>query len=170
MITNCENFPYTIELAQQIVNALKVLSFMVQDNMWNYHILYVPYNRNRPRKKSFANYLLCHSSGENFCDSGTLIYKNSGRDKKCKKTIANASRFAKFMNFSSADNSRYTVHAVCIVMKFLSLTVYGIPCTYMLYFYVFMSLSISLSHTIFIIYIMFTFCMLNKCLCKFNEN
>ena len=56
----------------------------------------IPYNGNRPRKKSFANCLLCRSSRENFRDSGNLIHKNSGRDKKCKKTFANASRFAKF--------------------------------------------------------------------------
>ena len=56
----------------------------------------LPYNGNRPRKKSFANCLLCRSSRENFRDSGNLIYKNSGRDKKCKKTFAIASRFAKF--------------------------------------------------------------------------
>ena len=47
--------------------------------------------------RSFANCLLCHSSLENFRDSGNLIYKNSGQDKKCKKTFVNASRFAKFM-------------------------------------------------------------------------
>ena len=58
----------------------------------------IPYNGNHPRKKSFANCLLCRSSRENFRDSGNLIiYKNSGRDRKCKKTFANASRFAKFM-------------------------------------------------------------------------
>ena len=34
------------------------------------------------------------------------MYKNSGRDKMCKKTFAKASKFA---NFSSADDSRYTV-------------------------------------------------------------
>ena len=50
-------------------------------------------------EKFFANYLLCHSSQENFCDLGKLIYKNSDWDKKCKKTFANASRFAKFTNF-----------------------------------------------------------------------
>ena len=60
---------------------------------------YTPYNGNHPRKKSFANYLLCHSSRENFHGSGNLIYKNSGRDKKCKKTFVNASRFMKFANF-----------------------------------------------------------------------
>ena len=59
----------------------------------------IPYNRNHPRKKSFTNYLLCHSSRENFCDSGNLIYKNSSQDKKYKKAFANASRFAKFENF-----------------------------------------------------------------------
>ena len=53
---------------------------------------------NHPQKKSFTNYLLYHSSQENFQDSGNLIYKNSGQDKKCKKTFANASRFAKFTN------------------------------------------------------------------------
>ena len=40
----------------------------------------LPYIRNHPRKKSFANHLLYHSLQENFCDSGNLIYKNSGRD------------------------------------------------------------------------------------------
>ena len=53
------------------------------------------YNGNRPRKKSFANCLLCCSLRENFHDSGNLIYKNSGQDKKCKKTFVNASRFVK---------------------------------------------------------------------------
>ena len=65
----------------------------------NCNIQQVPYNGyngNHPQKKSFANYLLCRSSRENFRDSGNLIYKNSGRDKKCKKTFANDSRFAKF--------------------------------------------------------------------------
>ena len=56
----------------------------------------IPYNGNHPRKKTFANYLLCHSPRENFRDSVNLIYKHSGRDKKCKKTFMNASRFAKF--------------------------------------------------------------------------
>ena len=58
---------------------------------------YIQYNGNHLRKKSFVICLLCCSSLENFCDSGNLIYKNSGQDKKCKKTFANASRFAKFM-------------------------------------------------------------------------
>ena len=57
---------------------------------------HIPYNGNHPWKKTFANYLPCHSPQENFRDSGNLIYKNSGRDKKCKKTFTNASRFVKF--------------------------------------------------------------------------
>ena len=59
----------------------------------------IPYNGNHPRKKSFANYLLCHSLRENFHDSGNLVYKNSSRDKRCKKTFTNASRFTNFANF-----------------------------------------------------------------------
>ena len=51
------------------------------------------------RKKSFANYLLCHSLQENFHNLGNLIYKNSGQDKKCKKAFTNASRSVKFVNF-----------------------------------------------------------------------
>ena len=57
----------------------------------------IPYNGNHPWKKSFAICLLCRSSQENFRDSGNLMYKNSGLDKKCKKTFANASRFTKFV-------------------------------------------------------------------------
>ena len=61
--------------------------------------LHSPYNGNLPWKKSFVNFFLCHSLQENFHDSGNLIYKNSGQDKKCQKTFAIASRFAKFANF-----------------------------------------------------------------------
>ena len=61
--------------------------------------LKIPYNENHPRKQSFTNYHLCHSSRENFCDSGNLIYKNLSQDKKCKKIFANASRLVKFTNF-----------------------------------------------------------------------
>ena len=56
---------------------------------------FIPYNRNHPRKKSFANCFLCHNSRESFCDSGNLIYKSSGQNKKCKKTFANSPKFAK---------------------------------------------------------------------------
>ena len=59
----------------------------------------IPYIRNHLWKKSFTNYLLCHSSLENLRDSGNLMYKNSSQDKKCKKTFTNTSRFTKFMNF-----------------------------------------------------------------------
>ena len=63
-------------------------------------ILCIPYIiGNHLQKKSFVNYLLRHSWQENFCNSGKLIYKHSGQDKKCKKTFANASIFAKFVNF-----------------------------------------------------------------------
>ena len=60
---------------------------------------YIPYIGNHPQKKSFPNYLLCCGSRENFRDSGNLMYKDSFRNKKCKKTFTNASRFMKFANF-----------------------------------------------------------------------
>ena len=72
----------------------------------------LPYIGNHSRKKSFVNYLLCHSLQGNFCNSGNLIYENSSQIEKCKKTLVNASRFAKF-TFSSADNSHYTLCYVC---------------------------------------------------------
>ena len=72
-------------------------------------ILCIPYIGNHPQMKSFVNYLLRHSWRENFCDSGKLIYKNSGQDKKCKKKFANASTFTKFVNISFMYDSQYTV-------------------------------------------------------------
>ena len=71
----------------------------------------LPYKGNHPRKKTFANYLLCHSLREIFRNSGNLIYKNSDRDKKCKKTFTNASRFAKFAKLPRMiPVIRYLIH------------------------------------------------------------
>ena len=71
----------------------------------------IPYRGNHPRKKSFANYLYCHSSQENFRDSGNFIYKNSSRDKKCKKSFTNASKFTEFVNFFFCG--QFSLYSIC---------------------------------------------------------
>ena len=88
----------------------------------------IPYNGNHPRKKSFTNYLLCHSLQENLRDSGNLIYKILAEVKSARKhSWMHASRFAKFTNFfpQTIPIIRYiTSTLVCVYTSYLSLLYY----------------------------------------------
>ena len=69
----------------------------------------VPYIGNHSWKKSFMNYLLCHSLQENFRNLGNLMYKILAEIKSVRKHSQMLQRFAKIVNFSSVDNSHYMV-------------------------------------------------------------
>ena len=57
---------------------------------------YIPYNGNHPWKKSLRIAFFAVVREKTFAIQVISLYKNSGQDRKCKKTLVNASRFAKF--------------------------------------------------------------------------
>ena len=81
-------------LAGSIVVVPVYLDHYLKQDMLTW--VYILYNGNHPRKKSLRIAFFAVVCEKTFAIQVISLYKNSGQDRKCKKTLANASRFAKF--------------------------------------------------------------------------
>ena len=79
----------------------------------------LPYNGNHPRKKNFANYLLCHSSRETFAIQTIPYIKIPAEIKSARKHFRMLPDSQNSGTFSSANNSHYMVYHFCseIIIK-----------------------------------------------------
>ena len=75
--------------------------------------------------------LVYHMSMDNILQCFLLM---EVQDKKCEKTLANASRFAKFVNFSPMDDSHYT-YSIHKYLNFLYLFIPKLAHTILANFY-----------------------------------
>ena len=89
-----------------MVVSLYLNHYLKQDMLtWEY----IPYNGNHLWKKSSRIAFFAVVCEKTFAIQVISLYKNSSQDRKCKKTLANASRFAKFVKLFFRRDSRYTV-------------------------------------------------------------